>query len=258
MLSSSANTVISSSSRRIMSKIVYPSLIATFNEQTTCAAVAAASNDGDHNNSNDVVFQTLTDQQFDTAMSLLQDGKRMEERRRAAVLVPLCMVGDDGPSILFTKRSPHLNHHASEISFPGGHKENNETPIDTALRETKEELLGDYPFDSDVSIVGTASHVPGKTGVLVTPVLATLNLELPSNECLMDVFPGDPNEVDTVFTVSVEELLDVERLQDVECIYVEAPVYETSQGKIWGLSATILRPMLHKIIKPTLRNVGML
>lgn len=42
--------------------------------------------------------------------------------------------------LLFTKRAEHLAHQPGDISFPGGRKEKNETPLETALRETQEEL----------------------------------------------------------------------------------------------------------------------
>ena len=93
----------------------------------------------------------------------------MRKRRPAAVLVPLCTV-DNEPAILFTLRSATLSSHAGQISFPGGHAdcvdEEREDPVVTAIRETKEELLGhdenalstteppSYDFDSDLEILG--------------------------------------------------------------------------------------------------------
>src|SRR5881628_3699584 len=60
-------------------------------------------------------------------------------RRPAAVVVPI--VGEDDPSIVFTKRTDHLSRHPGEISFPGGmrHDEDGDL-LTTALRETEEEL----------------------------------------------------------------------------------------------------------------------
>ena len=60
--------------------------------------------------------------------------------RPAAVLCLL--IGEiNALSILLTKRAPHLNEHVGQISFPGGKLETiDETIVDTALRETKEEV----------------------------------------------------------------------------------------------------------------------
>lgn len=38
------------------------------------------------------------------------------------------------------KRTSHMKHHAGQIAIPGGRIEKNETPIETALRETYEEI----------------------------------------------------------------------------------------------------------------------
>ncbi|CAH0725526.1 unnamed protein product, partial [Brenthis ino] len=57
----------------------------------------------------------------------------------AAVLVPLCQVNNI-PSLLYTVRSMQLKSHSGQISFPGGKTDKDETPIDTALRETYEEI----------------------------------------------------------------------------------------------------------------------
>ena len=58
----------------------------------------------------------------------------------AAVLVPLVVRGAV-PTVLMTRRTDHLHHHPGQISFPGGRVEEADTsPIDTALRETQEEI----------------------------------------------------------------------------------------------------------------------
>jgi len=59
--------------------------------------------------------------------------------RRAAVMMPLCNV-DGHASCLFTKRSESVGTHKGQVSFPGGHLDNDETPIQAALREQVEEL----------------------------------------------------------------------------------------------------------------------
>ena len=61
------------------------------------------------------------------------------DERIAAVLIPVIETPE--PSILFTLRAPHLSRHAGEISFPVGISQEEDTSaVDTALRETQEEL----------------------------------------------------------------------------------------------------------------------
>src|SRR5215469_9192175 len=56
----------------------------------------------------------------------------------AAVLVPIVQRLE--PTVLFTRRTPHLARHAGQVSFPGGRVEESDlTLVETALRETAEE-----------------------------------------------------------------------------------------------------------------------
>lgn len=63
-----------------------------------------------------------------------------ESCRRSAVCVPL-LDGQYGPELLFEVRSPKIKTQPGDICFPGGRLEEGETPIQTAIRETCEELL---------------------------------------------------------------------------------------------------------------------
>ena len=67
----------------------------------------------------------------------LKEGTRVTE---AAVLVPL--VNRPGRlHLLLTQRTPHLDDHAGQISFPGGRVEAGDASREeTALRETEEEI----------------------------------------------------------------------------------------------------------------------
>lgn len=60
--------------------------------------------------------------------------------RKAAVCIPLVQ-RPEGLSMLLTRRAGHLVHHAGQISFPGGRVEaEDQNAIETALRETHEEV----------------------------------------------------------------------------------------------------------------------
>ena len=60
----------------------------------------------------------------------------LEDARHSAVLVPL-YDGPDGAEVLLTRRSQALRNHRGEVSFPGGRMDPGETPLQTALRETR-------------------------------------------------------------------------------------------------------------------------
>jgi 8-oxo-dGTP pyrophosphatase MutT (NUDIX family) len=179
--------------------------------------------------------------------------KHRKESREAAVLVLMCTL-DETPSILLTKRAAHLDLHAAEISFPGGHWQESDTNLqETALRETREELLPTTSSNhlETIEIFGNTETIPTLKGTPVTAVLAYLPTPL-TNPL---PFPGDPSEVDLVFGVSIDTLLKVESSQALPTNrfgMTLGPTFPLEQGNVWGLTAMILRPLLHKWLKPGL------
>ena len=117
--------------------------------------------------------------------------------RAASVLIPV-IERDSGLTVLFTRRTDHLQTHAGQISFPGGGAEPADaSPIATALRETEEEI-GLHP--RHVEILGSLDEHPTVTGYRVTPVVG---LVLPPFDLRLDEF-----EVAEIFEVPLAFLLD--------------------------------------------------
>lgn len=199
-------------------------------------------------------------------------------KRKASVLVPLIDSGVqtattstndhlDRLSILFTKRAKNLKEHANEISFPGGHYEpevDGDSLIKTAIRETCEELMNEedcnnvnddnntnskyHDFKEKLVVIGQAETIPSAKLIPITPFFAYFKHEISNAE---ELFPGNQNEVSQVFTVSVRELLQIEKTMNLDRLSMEGPVYPTKYGDIWGLTALILKPFLHEVLKPT-------
>ena len=180
-----------------------------------------------------------------------------QNQKQAAVLVLLCTV-DGESSVLFTRRSSRLRRHAAEISFPGGHVDATDASVvHTALRETAEELLPRPGFwdDHPIEILGPTSQLSFLKGPPITPVVGVLWHPHLSHATLDDIFPGSPDEVEHVFAVSIQTLLEVETsraLPPNRFRLRHGPVFPTAQGDIWGLTAYILRPLLHKLLRPEL------
>lgn len=97
----------------------------------------------------------------------------------AAVLVPLVQ-RETGLTVLLTQRTAHLRDHAGQISFPGGRcEEQDASPIETALRESREEVGLD---PSQIEVLGLLPEYRTGTGFCIIPVVGLvqppLNLKL--------------------------------------------------------------------------------
>ncbi len=120
--------------------------------------------------------------------------------RHFSVLIPL-IDKDDGIHVLYEVRAAGLDRQPGEICFPGGEVEQGEDWKSCALRETFEEI--GIPEDS-IEILDelTTIYGSGKFAMHVYPAL--LEAEAENEMHLSEV------EVEQVFTVPLEHLLDAE------------------------------------------------
>ncbi|MGZ3157810.1 MAG: CoA pyrophosphatase [Burkholderiaceae bacterium] len=159
---------------------------------------------------------------------------------RAAVLLPIVM-RETGPTLLLTQRTAHLTDHGGQVSFPGGRMEEiDASPIETALRETKEEVGLDRRH---VEVIGTLPDYATITGYLVTPVVAIVHPPFDLR--------ADPFEVAEIFEVPLSFLMNGMNHQRRTVDFPEelgrrsfyAMPYE--RFFIWGATAGMLRNLFH-------------
>lgn len=156
----------------------------------------------------------------------------------ASVLVPL-VLRPNGLTVLLTQRTAHLTDHAGQISFPGGRAEAyDRDAIDTALRESEEEIGLDRRH---VEILGTLPQYLTGTGYCVTPVVGLVQ---PPFEVT-----ADPSEVAAIFEVPLSFLMDGANHQRLSAdlpggrrTFYAMP-YEGYF--IWGATAGMLRNLFH-------------
>ncbi len=158
----------------------------------------------------------------------------------ASVLIPL-VVREAGLSMLLTQRTAHLTDHAGQISFPGGRAEVHDvSAIDTALRETEEEIGLERHH---VEVIGTLPDYFTITGYRVTPVVA---LVAPPFE-----LKADDNEVAEIFEVPLAFLMDGMNHQRHAMDLPEGAGRRTFYAMpykhffIWGATAGMLRNLFH-------------
>jgi len=159
------------------------------------------------------------------------------ELRPAAVLVPL-FVRDGVDCLLFTERTDHLNHHAGEISFPGGGRHADDPDLlATALRETEEEL---GLVVERQAVLGRLDDFYSVHGYHVVPFVGSITAP--------DRLRPDPFEIAGVFEAPLEHFRDpaVHRVEDWTHRGRVHPVdfYRFGDHEIWGLTAAILRQLL--------------
>lgn len=156
----------------------------------------------------------------------------------AAVLVPICIVNEE-VCILYTLRSSNLKSHAGEISFPGGKRDGNESAIETALRETEEEI--GIPR-SNIDIWGVMSTVQGRnTNMHIAPVVGLIK------NFHMNKLKINKHEVEEVFTVPMSSLCNLQNHGHL--VYKPPlPVFIYGNHKIWGITGLMTQIFLYCLI----------
>lgn len=168
-----------------------------------------------------------------------------------AVFVPIISVGGI-PSLLYQVRSRSLRRQPSEICFPGGGMEADETPVQAALRELQEEM-GVTPS----VVYGQTNFLVQRTGNIIYPVLGELDEKAE--------FYLSPDEVSEIFTVPISHLKEQKEEYSVRItpqaefskeVLGLSQEYEFRQGKetfgvyryenriIWGITGSITREIL--------------
>lgn len=160
----------------------------------------------------------------------------------AGVLVPVRQ-HDTGLSVLLTKRSADLKHHAGQVSFPGGRMEASDADIVvTALRETREEV---GIVEGQVAIIGYLETMPTVTGYAVTPVVGLVDGRVDLRI--------DRSEVEYTFEVPLPFLLDPANHRSVQRewqgLSFSMVEFHFDGQRIWGATAQMLLRFINIIKK---------
>lgn len=155
----------------------------------------------------------------------------------SSVLIPLYKSESNSLNVILTLRTDSIRH-AGQISFPGGRSENNELPVETALRETHEEV-GIEP--GSVLIAGSISPLYlYRSNNQITPFVGFLN-KIPA-------LKPNPIEVEEIITISLDALLkddcliwETWQLQDICC---KVPYWNFHSTPLWGATAMMMSELL--------------
>lgn len=135
--------------------------------------------------------------------------------KRAAVGIVL-VEADDGSgeaAFLLTQRAPTLRSHGGQFALPGGRVDNDETAVETVIREVAEELglvLGPQ------NVLGVLDDYPTRSGYIVTPVVIWA-------EESSGLTPN-PDEVSDMHRVSLRVIMTPDAFQFVDIPESDRPV----------------------------------
>jgi 8-oxo-dGTP pyrophosphatase MutT (NUDIX family) len=153
--------------------------------------------------------------------------------REAAVLMPIFKT-DSEYHMLLTRRTEDVQTHKGQISFPGGMREEKETLLETALRETHEEIGIE---NGSIEPLGRFHDYISITQYRVTPFVGIVRTPFKTRRQV--------TEVAEILHVPFRVFLDPAKLR-VEWNKFpgrEPDVYFYSHGnhEIWGLTARIIK-----------------
>lgn len=139
---------------------------------------------------------------------------------------------DDDLYVILTKRPEHMKHHAGQIALPGGRIEKGETALETALRETWEEI----GISSDkIEILGSLSELYVQVSRFqIHPFVGWLN-KIPE-------FVINKNEVEKTIYFPLKLITDSFNEVELNTIsgHLKVPCVLFDGEIIWGATAMIL------------------
>lgn len=164
-----------------------------------------------------------------------------DKMKKAAVL-SIFYNTPQGTELIFTKKAHGIGYHSDQVSFPGGSVESNETPLEAALRETREEIGID---EKELEVIGRFhdDSVP-ISRYIVTPYVAVLKVQ--------PHFKLQVSEVKEVFTVPFRYFLDesnyLPQVVEIQGNELSVDGYNYNNHVIWGLTCRFIRNLV-EIVK---------
>lgn len=152
----------------------------------------------------------------------------------AAVLIALVR-RSAGYNLLYTRRAGGLRKHSGQVAFPGGRIDpEDQDAAYAALREANEEVA---LFPEDAQVLGYMPYYYTGTNYFITPVVAVVEPRAP--------FVPNPGEVDAVFEVPLETLIDETSYQTFRVVH-QGELRQSWQidhegHRIWGITANLTR-----------------
>ncbi len=162
--------------------------------------------------------------------------------KEAAVLVSF-LHRQDQSRLILTRRTLSLSNHKGQIAFPGGKIDKEDlSPSHAAIREANEEIGINQ---AQIKVLGKLPLYQTVTGYNITPIVGELSPPF--------IFKKAEDEVDEIFELPVEFMMDVKNFKRESVIYEgerrEFWALPFNDYYIWGATAAILRELAGRFEK---------
>lgn len=163
--------------------------------------------------------------------------KKSDTAHPSSVLIPLYADENGLLNVILTLRTDSIRH-AGQISFPGGRREGDETPEETALRETEEEI-GVVRNQVQIACSITPLYLH-RTDNQITPFVGFLEQK--------PLLTPNPAEVEEAFSVGLQELIDCRNLKkeqwDLSQASFNVPFWTIHNVPLWGATAMMMSELI--------------
>lgn len=163
--------------------------------------------------------------------------KESDTAHPSSVLIPLFPDENDLLNVILTLRTESIRH-AGQISFPGGRREGDETPEETALRETEEEI-GVTRNQIEIACCITPLYLH-RTDNQITPFVGFLEQE--------PKLQPNPAEVKEAFSIPLKNLIENENFKEEKWDLTHAsfhvPYWTIHEVPLWGATAMMMSELL--------------
>ncbi|AER66489.1 NUDIX hydrolase [Thermovirga lienii DSM 17291] len=164
-------------------------------------------------------------------------------RRQSAVIIPYVKGLKGKDALLLIEKSKKLRHHAGQMAFPGGAREDKDvTPLDTALRELHEEV-GISPERVEV-VEALPKEYVYSSDFVIYPYLAYID-----GEDLFGSITLDEEELAAAVLVDIKRLPVPPKFRwkrTLQGVIVYPEFYLSPERTVWGATARMLWRFLRR------------
>lgn len=173
-------------------------------------------------------------------------------KQNAAVSL-IILAGNDKTDIILTKRAEYNGHHSGQISFPGGkEEESDKSHIETAIRETKEEIGLNLSKENCLGSLTPLYIMVSDFMVFPFVFFYDYNNKIE--------FILDKQEVEYIIQFNLLSLLDKSLVKTTKLTLEDSsviltPYYGINNEMVWGATAMILSEFIEVLYRVEKKNL---